>query len=393
MKVYSKLYILSLVYLIGCPFCLADKAVKDSSSRIPNIAFEKVAENFSSPVYVTSSGDKDSLLFVVEQPGIIRTLEKKDTGPGPIFLDIRKRVKFRGEMGLLGLAFHPDYASNKRFFVNYTTRKDKKLWTYISELQGHDKKDRADPNSEKILLKFQQPYGNHNGGMIAFGPDGYLYIGTRDGGSRNDPHNHGQRLDTLLGKILRIDIDPTNRFHHYQIPTDNPFAEEKNIRPEIYAYGIRNPWRFSFDPVTGNLFVGDVGQRRREEIDIIEKGGNYGWRIMEGFICTPAIGQTCNQDPFILPIIDYTRKQGVSVTGGYVYRGQDFPALQGVYLYADYGSGNVWGLRYDGKRTVDHRLLQKTSMSISSFGEDEKGALYIVDHRGAIYKIIPSLSD
>ena len=289
-------------------------------------------------------------------------------------------------MGLLGLAFHPGFKKNKRFFVNYTSSRGG-LHTVIAEYKAMDELT-ADEKSGKIIMTIGQPFPNHNGGGIVFGPDGYLYIGMGDGGAANDPQNRAQNLGELLGKFLRIDVNKTKDALQYGIPPSNPFANVKGARPEIWAYGLRNPWRFSFDRATRRLFAGDVGQDYKEEIDIIEGGKNYGWRVTEGSICTPGVNPQCDKTGLTLPLMDYGRNEGYCVTGGYVYRGKKMPKLCGVYIYGDYGSGNIWGLRMDGKKVTKHKLLIKSSgLNISSFGEDEDGELYVVDLNGTIAQI------
>lgn len=354
---------------------------------IPSIRLESVMKEPSDPVGLYHAGDGSGRLFIIEQDGTIRIL-KQGRLLGKPFLDIRDRVISGGEMGLLGLAFHPHFSENHRFFVNYTSRSGG-LHTVISEFKVGDHSDEADRRSERILLTIPQPYSNHNGGSIVFGPDGALYIGMGDGGAGNDPHGHGQNLATLLGKMLRMDVDRAGDGKPYGIPQDNPFRGRKKAAPEVWAYGLRNPWRFSFDPVTGLLYAGDVGQSAREEIDVIRKGKNYGWNIMEGTICTPAVNARCNKSGFEQPILDYPRSVGTVVIGGYVYRGRAVPNLCGVYLYADYGSGGIFGLRYDGRSVTDHRTILETRRRISALGEDEQRELYIVDHRGEILKIVP----
>src|SRR5581483_11760178 len=307
------------------------------------------------------------------------------------FLDITDRVWSRdNECGLLGLAFHPQFKNNGRFFVNYTTKKNGKLQTYVSEFKANPMSSRADANSERELLHFDQPWANHNGGEVIFGPDGMLYIGTGDGGAGGDPQQNGQSLHTWLGKILRIDVD---HGQPYVAPKDNPFVGQNDAMPEIWAYGLRNPWRFSFDRQTGQLWCGDVGQDKWEEVDIIERGKNYGWSAKEGthdFKPERAKGELTD------PVKDYPRRDangrylGQSVTGGYVYRGKQIPALQGMYVYADYQSGNIFGLKWDGHAlTFDGTLIQAPFL-ISSFGEDKDGELYVCDHNnGRIFRIAP----
>jgi glucose/arabinose dehydrogenase len=293
-----------------------------------------------------------------------------------------------GEMGLLGLAFHPAFAQTGRFFVNYTSRAGG-LHTVISEFRAAEGADAADARVERILLTIPQPYSNHNGGEIAFGPDGMLYIGMGDGGAGNDPHGNGQSLATLLGKMLRIDVDRGDGTAAYGIPPDNPFVGRKNTAPEIWAYGLRNPWRFAFDPATGWLYAADVGQNAREEIDVIAKGHNYGWNIMEGTICTPGVTSTCDRAGLEPPILDYPRSEGTTVIGGPVYRGRALPGLCGAYVYGDFGNGRIWALRYDGRAVTRQQKLLETGRSISSFGEDEQRELYVIDYAGEVLKIVP----
>lgn len=339
------------------------------------------------PVGLSHAGDGSGRVFIVEQRGTVQIRRPGQHG-GKTFLDISDRVASGGELGLLGLAFHPDFAENGRFFVNYTARTGG-LHTVISEFRVNDKPDEADGRIERILLSIPQPYANHNGGEIAFGPDGLLYIAMGDGGSGNDPHGNGQNLSTLLGKILRIDIDRAEGDKAYGVPPDNPFVKRKRAAPEVWAYGLRNPWRFAFDPVSGWLFAGDVGQGAREEIDLIRKGGNYGWNVMEGTICTPGVNRRCKASGFEPPIIDYARSEGTTVIGGRVYRGQAIPSLCGVYVYGDFGSGMIWGLRYDDGAVIEQQQLVDSGRSVSAFGEDEQRELYVVDYAGEVLKIVP----
>ena len=361
---------------------------KSPTAPFPEVQLRPLAKGLKQPVGLYAPGDGRHLLFALEQPGVIRILKNGQQQP-KAFLDIRDRVSSGGEKGLLGLAFHPGFKNNHRFFVNYTSASGG-LHTVISEFRLGTTPDVADPKSERRIMRIDQPYSNHNGGQIAFGPDGYLYIGTGDGGSGNDPHGNAQSLSTLLGKMLRIDIDGKSKDKAYAIPPDNPFTAQPGALPEIWAYGLRNPWRFSFDSVTGLLYAADVGQSDREEINIIRSGRNYGWNRMEGTICTPGVNPRCNRSGLELPILDYPRSQGTTVIGGHVYRGRAIAGLCGAYLYADYGSGRIWALRYDG-RSVTHRgKLMEGTGPIVSFGEDESGELYVVSHRGKIHRIIPS---
>jgi glucose/arabinose dehydrogenase len=342
--------------------------------------WQPVASGLERPVGLAHAGDGSERLFVIEQAGTIRVIQEGTVLPDP-FLNIRDRVGSQGsEQGLLGLAFHPDYTGNGYFYVNYT---DMNGDTVIARFQvSGDGANRADTDSEARLLHIPQPYANHNGGVVAFGPDGYLYLGLGDGGSAGDPFGNAQSLNSLLGKILRLDVDGGEP---YAIPPDNPFAAGGGL-PEIWAYGLRNPWRFAFDRQTGDLYIGDVGQNQWEEIDFLPAGSppgaNFGWDYLEGthpYEGSPPAG--ANQ---IDPISEYPHRLGCSVTGGHVYRGL-LEAWNGVYLCGDYCSGHIWGLVRDGAGAWQVDLLFEAVGQIASFGEDEAGELYLVDHSGTIY--------
>jgi glucose/arabinose dehydrogenase len=340
-----------------------------------------VAGGLTKPVHLTHAGDGSGRLFVVEQAGRIVILKGGAVNPAP-FLDIIFRVgSDANEQGLLSVAFHPNYPHNGFFYVNYTNKQGD---TVIARYQVTANPDLADPNSEKILMTIGQPHANHNGGQIAFGPDGYLYIGMGDGGAANDPQNRAQNLGELLGKILRIDV---NNGEPYGVPETNPFVGNEQARPEIWSYGWRNPWRFSFDLQTDDLYVADVGQNQYEEVHVQwagVSGQNFGWRIMEGAHCFNP--QNCDPQALglELPVAEYDHSQGCSITGGYVYRGTRFPDLNGLYFYGDYCSGIIWGLRYEADNTWSHIQFMQSNHSISSFGQDEAGEVYLVDIRGNI---------
>lgn len=343
-----------------------------------------VTSDLRQPLFLTHAGDGSGRLFVVEQSGRVRIVEKGRLLEAP-FLDVSDSVSFGGERGLLGLAFHPAYRTNGRLFVNYSRSSDGA--TIVAEHRVSDDPALARPEGE-ILLVVEQPYGNHNGGMVAFGPDGYLYIGMGDGGAGGDPGNRGQARRELLGKVLRIDVDGGGP---YAIPTDNPFAEGGG-RPELFAYGFRNPWRFSFDRQTGRLWAADVGQDAYEEVSLVRRGGNYGWRIMEGAHCfEPPTG--CPTKGLEPPAVEYAHSGSrCSITGGYVYRGEQVPELRGMYLFGDYCSGEVFGVHETevaGGAVISHpSVLLDTDLRISSFGEDERGEVYVVDHAGGVYRIV-----
>lgn len=326
-------------------------------------------------------------VFVVQQGGAIRVFPNDSLASSSrLFLSLAQRISSpSGEEGLLGLAFHPQYATNGTFYVNYTAPSP--LRTVISRFHVSADPDRADSLSEYIILQINQPYSNHNGGMIAFGPDGYLYIGMGDGGSGGDPQGNGQNRATLLGKMLRIDVNDTTATTRYRIPSDNPYAgNTSGYREEIWAHGLRNPWRFSFDFPTGDLWCGDVGQNLREEVDLITRGGNYGWKTMEGFACySPSVG--CDQTGLVLPVKEYLHNVGCSITGGYVYRGSMRPELRGAYIYGDYCNRQVWMLRREGGVITADAQLTTAASTISSFGVDERNELYVLGHgNGRIYR-------
>lgn len=344
---------------------------------------EYEAVTFTDQIEAVAVNDGRNRLYVVEQAGKILWLpqDQRDVAKPNLFLDITSKVASGGERGLLGLAFHPDFKSNGYFYVNYTAGNP--LQTRISRFTlDANNPDKVTPGSEQVLLAFNQPYPNHNGGKIAFGPDGFLYIGVGDGGSGGDPQNHGQNRETLLGNILRIDVNAATGGRRYGIPADNPFAKStEGFREEIYAFGLRNPWKFSFDRQTGTLWAGDVGQNEIEEIDIIKKGGNYGWRIMEGTACYKAAN--CATDNLILPVYEYKQGGGTgrSITGGVVYRGSQLPELQGKYVYGDYASGNIWALELNQDGSVaGNTLLLNAGFAISGFGEDRDGEILILNH-------------
>jgi glucose/arabinose dehydrogenase len=344
------------------------------------------------PLLITGAGDGTNRIFVVSQYGSIHVFPNDPQASElKTFLDIRDRVQYHpkeNEEGLLGLAFHPKYKENGEFFVYYSIKREPNPHTTaISRFRvSKDDPNRADPDSEEMLIQIKQPYWNHKGGTIVFGPDGYLYVGLGDGGSANDPHGNGQNLGTLLGSILRIDVDNKDPGLEYAIPKDNPFAGQPGKRGEIWAYGIRNVWRIAFDRETGTLWAGDVGQNLWEEVDIIERGGNYGWNIREGkhpFAPNGRVGVK-----LIDPIWEYHHDVGKSITGGHVYRGKLVPELQGAYLYADFVSGQIWALWYDAekKQVTANRTIVPNGLPVMSFGEDDAGEAYYVTQDGGMYK-------
>lgn len=360
-------------------------------------AFPNLSD-LGSLVDLRNSGDCTNRLFAVEQSGRIKVFEnRQNVSTIKIFLDITDRVLSGGEQGLLGLDFHPDYKNNGYFYVNYTASNPRR--TIISRFQvSLTNPDSAIKDSEFKLLEFSQPFSNHNGGWLGFGPSyGYLYIATGDGGSGGDPQNNSQTISNLLGKILRIDVDNPQSPLNYGIPIDNPFIDSTgSVAKEIYAWGLRNPWRCSFDPVTGQLWAADVGQSAREEINIIVNGGNYGWRCYEGNLPYDLSGCLPSSN-YIFPIWEYSHSEGYSITGGYVYRGPNQPGLEGKYIYADYGSRKVWAIDYDGVNPAVNQLLftlpsTPVAYNPTSFGVDEAGELYILSLgvERKIYRILPT---
>jgi glucose/arabinose dehydrogenase len=349
------------------------------------VKLQRVVGGLENPVGIANAGDGSGRLFVLEKVGRIRVVKNGAILPAP-FLDISDRVgSSSSEQGLLGLAFHPHYADNGFFFVNYTDRQGN---TVVARFSVSPDPGLADPNSESVLLTLDQPAANHNGGNLAFGPDGYLYIGTGDGGGAGDRYGNGQNGQTLLGAMLRLDVDGDQP---YAIPPTNPFIGDPNVRDEIWAIGLRNPWRYSFDRLSGDLYIGDVGQNVYEEIDfqpIGSPGGqNYGWPIMEATHCYPE-SNACNRSGLTLPVAEYDHSLGCSVTGGYVYHGREFPLLDGIYLFGDYCSGRIWGLVSGAGDNWQSAQMAQAGIQISSFGEDEAGELYLLDMgQGELYKI------
>ncbi|GAB3988430.1 PQQ-dependent sugar dehydrogenase [Spirosoma daeguense] len=369
------------------PDAVGTNSTGTGSARISVVnAYPKLT--FESPVEYTFANDGTNRVFVVEQAGRIRVFDNDaNVASAGTYLDIRSRVSASGEMGLLGLAFHPNFSQNGFVYVNYTKANPRE--TIISRFKASSATaNEVDQSSEVILMRFDQPYTNHNGGKILFGADGFLYVATGDGGSGGDPLNNSQNRANLLGKVLRIDVNSTTK-GQYGIPADNPYVGNTNgFREEIFAYGLRNPWRMSFDG-QGRLWVGDVGQNAVEEIDIVTKGGNYGWRVKEGTKDYNASGSTINASELIPPVFEYGRSQGdVSITGGSVYRGPTNTSLTGKYIYADYASGRVWALTMNGNSAAGNQEIVSKAGAISAFGEDQKKELYMCDHgSGKILKL------
>ncbi|MCY3798716.1 MAG: PQQ-dependent sugar dehydrogenase [Chloroflexi bacterium] len=389
---------IALLIVVAIPLALAN--AQDASSDIvisrdrgPDpaaIELTPVAAGFTRPLFVTHAADGADRLFLVEQVGLIWILKDGARTATP-FLDISSVISPRAltdsysELGLLGLAFHPDFRSNGAFFVNYTDRQGS---TVVARYQADaENPDRADASSGEILFQLAQPYANHNGGHIEFGPDGYLYIALGDGGAANDPLGAGQNLQLMLGSILRIDVDSASP---YAIPPDNPFVGDASARAEIWAYGLRNVWRFAFDRATGDMYMADVGQNQWEEINFQPAdsagGENYGWNVWEGSHIF-AGGSAPNHVP---PIYEYSHSFGCSVTGGNIYRGEAIAELGAVYLFGDWCSGRIWGAWRDHDLNWHAHELMNTGLPISSFGEDEAGEVYVIDYGGTLYRVEPA---
>ena len=394
MKCGWRICLLSCV--LGIALLQGPVSAQDVDQSALSVRYEQAFPNLrpTRPVVIANADDGSNRMFVVTQQGIINVFpNRQDVEETKTYLDIQDKVVYadnQNEEGLLGLAFHPKYKENGQFFVYYTTR-EKPRTSYVSRFRvSSTDPDQADPASEEVLMEIDQPYWNHNGGTVAFGPDGFLYIALGDGGAFNDPHMNGQNVQSLLGSILRIDIDHKDEGRNYAIPKDNPFVDSPRLaRPEIFAYGFRNVWRLAFDRGTGTLWAADVGQDLWEEIDIVRKGGNYGWNLREGKHKFGPVGAEARAD-LVDPIWEYHHDIGKSITGGSVYRGKLLPKLQGYYLYGDYVSGKLWALRYDAKlgKTVENRSIAGDNIPVITFGEDEAGEIYFSDSFGRLFHFV-----
>lgn len=348
----------------------------DAVNAFPNLSFNR-------PVGLYSPEDNSNRLFILEKGGTIQVIDNEKTATQKIdFLDITDQVSDVGEQGLLGLAFHPNFTDNDYFYVDYTNNNGD---TIISRFKiNSSDTNKANKTSEKILLEIAQPADNHNGGQIAFGPDGYLYIALGDGGGAGDTYGNAQNKTTLLGSILRIDV---NSGEPYTVPEDNPFyGNAEGYKEEIYAYGLRNPWRFSFDNETGLLWAADVGQNAWEEINIIQNGGNYGWPILEGTHCYQST--VCNKNAYISPIYEFSHTFGRSITGGFVYRGNQLPCLRRKYIYGDFINGKIWALEYSENNVTTNEIIKDLPFKITSFGLDANRELFICTIEGNIYNLV-----
>ncbi|MCB0282285.1 MAG: PQQ-dependent sugar dehydrogenase [Calditrichaeota bacterium] len=374
------MYLIRIIFLpiiIFACSAIDNKEVVAVKKAFPELEFVR-------PVDLQQPDSQENYLYVVEQAGRIYKFENTpETDIKIPVLDIRDRVNDSGnEEGLLGLAFHPQFAQNSLFYVNYTA--DNPRRTVIARFKMENTAD-ATAASKFAVLEYSQPYGNHNGGQVMFGPDGFLYIAVGDGGSGGDPQGNGQNRKTLLGSILRIDVDKEENGKAYAIPSDNPFAgNDQGFREEIFAYGLRNPWRFCFHPETRDIWTGDVGQNKIEEIDIVVNGGNYGWNIMEASECYNA--DNCDKEGLILPIYEYTHAVGYSITGGYIYQGSSYPELYNSYIYADFVVGKIWALESKGNNVYKNSLLTEKIPQISSFGQDKDKNLFVLSFDGYVYK-------
>lgn len=374
-------------------FTIANCAIADVDESSLSLKVERAFPSLRlrRPVVITNANDGSDRLFFATQQGVIHVIANdQNIEKTTKFLDIESQVVYKdkeNEEGLLGLAFHPNFEGTGEFFVYYTTT-DEPHTSVVSRFRvSKADPNKADADSEEELLRIKQPYWNHNGGALAFGPDGCLYIALGDGGAGNDPHGHGQNLETLLGSILRINVDRKDEGKNYSIPKDNPFVRHERARSEIWAYGLRNVWGMSFDRETGQFWAADVGQNIWEEINLIERGGNYGWNLREAKHKFGENGSEARDD-LIDPVWEYHHDIGKSITGGLVYRGKKLPSLVGAYVYADYVSGLIWALRYDHdqKAVMANQQIPAKSLPIFAFGEDEQGEIYFTDSFGFIYQ-------
>lgn len=396
--IVKRLLIACLLLVVAVPVLAQEATPEATEAPVINrsapdpdsVTTEEIMSGLSGALFLTTANDGTDRLFVVKQAGEIVVYDSQNDSEPQIFMDVNplltNDVNTPGytERGLLGLAFHPEYAENGEFYINYTDRRGDTVVARYSV--SEDDPNRADMDSAEIILTQSQPFPNHNGGHMAFGSDEYLYIALGDGGSADDPQENGQDTSNLLGTILRIDINAET----YTIPADNPFVDGEAGQPEIWSYGLRNPWRFSFDRVTGDMYIGDVGQNQWEEVNFEpadSPGGlNYGWDVYEA---THQFEQG-NAPDAVMPFAEYEHSLGCSVTGGYIYRGEAMPDLQGVYFYSDFCSGNVWAAYRDDSGAWQSDIFMQTGRQISSFGEDDNGELYLVDYRGSIMKLVPA---
>lgn len=380
---FSILILFFLCWVFSGP--IDSKSTKKKAASVPSkkaqtwrdIEYNLVAGPYKEPTDLQFRPDEPETLVVLEKRGRIYSRNLK-TQEARLVADFTGSVETRSEEGLLGLAFHPKFSENKLFYVNAVSKESGKDQTLILEFRWEEGKTLSWSDRKRILLRVDQPYSNHNAGQLSFGPDEKLYIGFGDGGAGGDPYRHGQNTSTFLSTLIRIEPNMEADAPPYKIPSDNPFREKVGFLPEIWAYGFRNPWRFSFDSKTGNLFLADVGQDTWEEVDLVSKGGNYGWSVMEASHCFRP-EKDCEKKGLRDPVLEYGRDLGRSVTGGYVYRGKNYPILEGWYIFGDFVSGNILGARLEPGKITSPRLLFKTSFQISTFGSDRAGELYFAD--------------
>jgi glucose/arabinose dehydrogenase len=387
----KRVNLFTLAMLLVFLSCETEEASMDKQTENPNeqVTLELVNAfpglSFSQPLDLQSPDDGTNRIFIVEKGGLVKVFPNETNATEfDIFLNVSGNLSTESEQGLLGLAFHPNFSSNGYFYVHYSPNA---TTSRISRFTASNATS-ADLGSELILMDIPQPAMNHNGGQLAFGPDGFLYLAIGDGGGSGDPDNNAQTRSNLLGNILRIDVDNPADGLNYSIPNGNPFVGESDVRPEIYAYGLRNPWRMSFDTLTDDLWTADVGQNSREEINIIESGGNYGWKLFEGTFC---FSGDCDEAGLVPPIFEYDQSNADrSITGGYVYRGNDLTTISGKYIYGDFVSGRIWALELDGSA---NELLFPSGLNIASFGTDTNEELYVCAFDGSIYKFIETSSN
>jgi len=368
--------------------CGSEPTASESPNPASGLKLETISTAFNEPVFLTFAPGDPTRLFVVEKNGLIRIFENGAILPAP-FLDLTAVTTKGSEQGLLGLAFAPDYETSGRFYVNYTTAGSTPGGkSEIVRFHVSSNPNLADAASDTTILEVDQPYTNHNGGMTVFGPDGFLYVGLGDGGSAGDPQGHGQNRNDLLGSLLRLDVSGPG----YTTPPDNPFAGTSGARSELWNYGLRNPWRFSFDRQTGELYIADVGQGAREEVDVQPAAGggeNYGWNTMEGSECYPP-GSSCDKSGLTLPVLEYGHGAGCSITGGYVYRGTALPDIVGTYFYSDYCTGFLRSFKWQGGMITEQQSWPGAEPpgNVTSLGEDLAGELYILTIEGGVYKLV-----
>ncbi|EJP13630.1 glucose/sorbosone dehydrogenase [Leptospira interrogans str. FPW2026] len=393
-RLYSCIFLFRVLLTIGVVLILDSPLTADKKqprrnvikTKVESIGYVSVADGFQEPTDIQFFPGDPKRMIILEKRGKLIEVDLT-TKLKTLRADFTGQIETRSEEGLLGLAFSPDFQTDSKFFVNVIVKEGGKDYSKILEFEWKEHLVQKIEHSKRMILKLEQPYSNHNGGQLAFGPDRKLYIGFGDGGGANDPYKNGQNPGTFLGKLLRILPNPHAAGATYKVPEDNPFVHHPGFLPEIWSYGFRNPWRFSFDKLTGELYVADVGQNEFEEIDLIQKGGNYGWNIREGFHCFKN-NPGCVENFLIDPIHEYSREEGQSITGGYVYRGREIPKLVGFYLYGDFVTGKIWALKQKNGKKISNELVIQVPFQISTFGQDISGEVYFADFgTGNIFRI------